>query len=359
MTVDGPMTLHDSDNCKSPNYNAIAPRAGKGIFADGWLSSARRAIAPFAVNTPLLWDPWLTSRVGRATYLKLENLQTTGSFKVRGAANRLMSLTERERSHGVVACSSGNHGRAVAHVADVLGVAATICVPEWTDSVKLSAMTAAGANVLLAGSSYDDAAERAERIRSDEGLTLIHPFDDPLIVAGQGTLGAEIVDALPDVAEIVVPLSGGGLAGGVAHAAKELQPAVAITATSAERAAVMLASLQAGKPIDVAEEPTIASALAGGIGLDNEYTFALVRDGIDQHCTVTEEAILDAMAYAMGRLHMVVEGGGAVALASVLSGSWTAASDSGPIVILLSGGNIGPEGIAQVTDHRSRCGSSY
>ena len=322
-------------------------------------AAARAAVAPFVINTPLLLDPWLTSRVGHDTYLKLENLQTTGSFKVRGAANHIVQLTQQERTLGVVACSSGNHGRAVAHVAAVLGVAATICVPEWTDPLKLSAMTAAGADVILAGSSYDAAAERAERIRRDEGLTLIHPFDDPLIVAGQGTLGAEIVDALPNVAEIVVPLSGGGLAGGVACAAKELHPAVTITAASAERAAVMLASLQAGKPIDVPEEPTIASALTGGIGLDNEYTFALVRDGVDRHCTVTEDAILDAMAYSLARLHLVVEGGGAVALASVLSGAWTAASDGGPMVILLSGGNIGPEGIARVTDHMSRRGSGY
>ena len=317
-------------------------------------TAARRAVAPFVIDTPLLLDAWLTSRVGRDTYLKLENLQTTGSFKVRGAANRIVNLTERERGRGVVACSSGNHGRAVAHVAGVLGVPATICVPEWTDPVKLSAMTEAGADVILAGSSYDDAAERAERIRSDEGLTLIHPFDDPLIVAGQGTLGTEIVHALPNVAEIVVPLSGGGLAGGLAVAAKELRPAVTITAASAERAGVMLASLQAGKPIDVPERPTIASALVGGIGLDNVYTFALIRDVIDQHCSVTEAAIVDAMAYALGRLHMVVEGGGAVALASVLSGSWSATSDGGPMVILLSGGNIGPEGIAKVTDHMSR-----
>lgn len=322
-------------------------------------AAASRAVEPFAINTPLLWDPWLTSRVGRDTFLKLENLQTTGSFKVRGAANRIVNLTERERSRGVVACSSGNHGRAVAHVAGALGVPATICVPEWIDPVKLSAMTEAGADVILAGSSYDDAAERAERIRSDEGLTLIHPFDDPLIVAGQGTLGTEIVDALPDVAEIVVPLSGGGLAGGVASAAKDLQPGVRITAASAERAAVMLASIEAGKPVHVPEVPTIASALAGGIGLDNAYTFALVRDGIDRHCTVTEEAIVDAMAYALGRLHIVVEGGGAVALASVLSGSWVAASAGGPIVILVSGGNLGPEGIAQVTDQMSGRGPGY
>lgn len=322
-------------------------------------AAARRTVEPFVLDTPLLFDPWLTSRVGRDTYLKLENLQTTGSFKVRGAANRIVNLTERERSRGVVTCSSGNHGRAVAHVAGVLGVAATVCVPEWTDQVKLSAMTAAGAHVILAGGSYDAAAERAERIRDHEGLTLIHPFDDPLIVAGQGTLGTEIVDALPDVAEIVVPLSGGGLAGGLAFAAKDRNPAVSITAASAERAAVMLASLQAGKPIDVPEEPTIASALAGGIGLDNQYTFALVRDGVDRHCTVSEEAIVDAMAYSLERLHTVVEGGGAVALASVLSGSWTAASDGGPVVILLSGGNVGPEGITQVTDHISERQSSY
>ena len=319
--------------------------------------AARRSVEPFVINTPLLWDPQLTSRLGRDTYLKLENLQTTGSFKVRGAANRIVNLTKRERRLGVVACSSGNHGKAVAHVARALGVKATICVPEWAEPVKRSAMTADGATVVLAGSSYDEAAERAERIGRDEGLTFIHPFDDPLIVAGQGTLGTEIVEALPHVADIMVPLSGGGLAGGVAYAAKSLRPAVTITAVSAERAAVMLASLAVGKPVDVPEKPTLASALAGGIGLDNKFTFAMVRDGVDQHFTVTEEAILDAMAYSLGRLHMVVEGGGAVALAAALtmasSGARTTLPDPGPLVIVLSGGNLGPEGIARVTDHLS------
>ena len=322
-------------------------------------AAARQAVEPFVINTPLLRDPWLTSRLGRDTYLKLENLQTTGSFKVRGAANRIVNLTERERDRGVVACSSGNHGRAVAHIAKTLGVVATICVPEWTDPVKVSAMTADGADVLLAGGSYDEAAERAEHLRATEGLTLIHPFDDPLIVAGQGTVGSEIVAALPHVTEIVVPLSGGGLAGGVATAAKDLRPAITITGASAERAAVMLASLEAGKPIDVPEEPTLASALSGGIGLDNQYTFSLVRDSVDQHRTVTEEAIVDAMAYALGRLHMVVEGGGAVALAAVLSGEWTATPDRGPLVVVVSGGNLGPAGIARVTDHLSAPESIY
>lgn len=325
--------------------------------------TARRSVAPFVIDTPLLWDPRLTTQLGRDTYLKLENLQTTGSFKVRGAANRMVNLTESERRLGVVACSSGNHGKAVSHVARASGIKATICVPEWADPVKRSAMTANGATVVLAGSSYDEAAERAGRIGRDEGLTFIHPFDDPLIAAGQGTLGAEIVEALPHVAEIMVPLSGGGLAGGVAYAAKNLLPSVTITAVSAERAAVMLASLEAGKPIDVPEEPTLASALAGGIGLDNKFTFSMVRDGVDKHRTVTEEAILDAMAYSLERLHMVVEGGGAVALAAAFatapSSARTTRPELGPLVVVLSGGNLGPEGIARVTDHISRHGSRY
>jgi len=322
-------------------------------------TATRRAIEPFVIHTPLLWHPELTSRLGRDTYLKLENLQTTGSFKVRGAANRISNLTAKERDRGVVACSSGNHGRAVAHVARMLGVDATICVPEWTDPVKLSAMASDGAEVLLAGDSYDHAAERAEVIRVEEGRTLIHHFDDPLIIAGQGTVGSEIVEALPDVAEIVVPLSGGGLAGGVAAAVRNIQPDVTITAASAERAGVMLASLEAGKPLDVPEEPTLAGALSGGIGLDNEYTFVLVRDEIDQHVVVTEEDIIDAMGYALGHLHMIVEGGGAVALAAVLSTEWSRTSRDGPLVIVVSGGNLGATGIAQVTAHLSTSRPTY
>jgi threonine dehydratase len=209
-------------------------------------------------------------------------------------------------------------------------------------------MERAGARVLADGKTYDEADAQAGELQRQEGMTLVHPFDDPLVIAGQGTLALEIQEDLPDVAEILVPLSGGGLAAGVAYALKSVSPHATVTAVSAQRASVMLESLAAGKPIEMAEEGTIASALSGGIGLDNTYTFAMVRDWIDRHLSVPEEAILEAMAYALSHLHLVVEGGGAVALAAILAGLWVPLSDSGPTVIVLSGGNLDPKRLHEV-----------
>ncbi len=313
------------------------------------LEVARAAVDPFITRTPLLFAADLTERLGRDIHLKLENLQVTGSFKIRGAANRIVALSEEERARGVVTCSSGNHGRAVAHVAGVLGIPATICVPDWVDPVKLQAMEAAGADVLLAGPTYDEAEDRAGELERDAGLTFVHPFDDPWVIAGQGTLGIEILEQAPEVSEVLVPLSGGGLAGGVAYAIKASRPDALVTGVSAERAAVMLASLDAGRPIEMEEEETLASALSGGIGLQNRYTFGLVRDRVDRHLSVPERAIREAMAYALEQLHMVVEGGGAVGLAAALCGLWSPASEGGAAVIVVSGGNVDLERLLDVT----------
>ena len=316
--------------------------------------AARRAVSAFAIRTPLLFEPELSAVTKAPIYLKLENLQVTGSFKIRGAANRITALTEEERRRGVVACSSGNHGKAVAHVAGACGIPAVICAPEWVDPGKRSAMEGAGARVLAGGRTYDEADAQASEIERQEGMTLVHPFDDPFVIAGQGTLALEVQEELPDVAEILVPLSGGGLAGGVAYALKSVSPHSTVTAVSAQRASVMLESLAAGRPVEVAEEETVASALSGGIGLDNKYTFAMVRDWVDRQLSVPEEAILDAMVYALAQLHVVVEGGGAVALAAVLSGLWAPLSTAGPTVIVLSGGNLDPKRLREVAARPDR-----
>ena len=307
------------------------------------LESAQKALEGFVTRTPLLWGADITARAGTDVYLKLESLQLTGSFKIRGAANRMMALSEDERTRGVVTCSSGNHGRAVAHVAAAMAIPATICVPDWVDPVKHSAMEATGARVLLAGKTYDEADARAWELQREEGLTFVHPFDDPLVIAGQGTVGLEILEAVPDVAEVLVPLSGGGLAGGIAYAVKKAQSGRIITAVSAERATVMLGSLDAGRPIEMEEEETLASALSGGIGLQNRHSFEVVQEYVDRHLTVSEEAIGEAMSYAARELHLVVEGGGAVALAAVLTGAWTPAQPGAPVAVVISGGNISPD----------------
>jgi len=314
------------------------------------LSAAQKAVSGFVTRTPLLWASNLTERVRSNVHLKLESLQVTGSFKIRGATNRMMALSDEERARGVITCSSGNHGRAVAHVAGVMAVPATICVPNWVDPVKHRAMEAAGAEVVLAGKTYDEADARAWQLEGERQLTFVHPFDDPWVIAGQGTVGLEILDELPDVSEVLVALSGGGLAGGIAYAIKQVRPEVVITAVSAERATVMLESLQAGHPIEMDEEPTLANALSGGIGLENRYSFAMIRDYVDRHLTVPEEAIAQAMGYAARELHLVVEGGGAVALAAVLTETWIPHHPGAPVAVVVSGGNVSAERVREVLE---------
>ncbi len=267
-------------------------------------------------------------------WLKLESLQRTGSFKLRGAANRLLKLTAAERARGVVAVSSGNHGRAVAEVARILGIRATICVPDWTDPSKLRGIRAAGAKLLRAGASYDEADERAAGIVAAEGLTPVHPFDDPDVIEGQGTIGLELAEQLPGLDEVIVPLSGGGLVAGVGLALKPR--GVRVVAVSARRASVMLQSLEAGRPLRMPEEETIASALSGGIGDDNRFTLRVVREVVDEHIVVGEGDIRAALRRAFHDHRLVVEGGGAVGLAALGSGY----RPRGRAAVIVSGGNI-------------------
>ncbi len=188
------------------------------------LSAAALAVADVVRRTPLVRCAALDDAVQAPVYLKLESLQVTGSFKVRGAAARMSRLTPAQRSAGVITCSSGNHGRAVSFVADRMGVPATICVPRWVDPVKLEAMRQAGATVEMAGDTYDEAEARAFSLADSRGLTFVHPFDDPTVAAGQGTIALEVLEELPDVARVVVPLSGGGLAGGIGYGITRVHP---------------------------------------------------------------------------------------------------------------------------------------
>ena len=310
------------------------------------------AVEKIARRTPLLRAPELSDQLGRPVWLKAECLQVTGSFKVRGAAARLSALNDQERMRGVVSCSSGNHGRAVAYVAKKLGIPASVCVPEWIDPVKLEGIKANGADAVLVGSTFDEAETHALELSERTGRTYISAYDDPWVIAGQGTIALEILGQLGESpAAILTPLSGGGLLGGIASVfAESIEDQTCRTvAVSAENAAVMLASVRAGHPIELAEEETLANALAGGIGLNNQYSFKLIQDLVHEHVTVTEKQISDAMRYCAMELSLVVEGGGAVAIAAVQSGTWkpTGVRD-GPLVILLSGGNVAKETLASV-----------
>lgn len=271
-----------------------------------------------------------------AVNLKLESLQRTGSFKVRGAANRILKLTGRERRGGVVTASSGNHGRAVAEVAQRLGIAATVCVPDWADPSKLAAMRAAHATVVLCGGSYDAAEDRAAALAVSDGMTLVHPFDHPDTIEGQGTIALELAEQLPGLDEVIVPLSGGGLVAGIGLVAKAL--GIRVVAVSARRASVMLRSIRAGRPVRVPDEETVASALSGGIGLDNRFTFDTVRDVVDEHVIVEEDEVRSAVARCFHSHRLVVEGGGAVGIAAL----WSGYKPHGRAAVVVSGGNIDP-----------------
>jgi len=299
---------------------------------------ARQRIAPIARRTPLIHSSWLTDHAGTSVHLKLENLQETGSFKVRGATNKLLSLTADEKARGVITVSSGNHGRAVSYVAGKLGIDAVVCLSEHVPGNKVEAIRRLGAETVVHGESYDEADAHARQLQEERGLTWVHPFDDPSVIAGQGTIGLELLEDLPEIETAIVPLSGGGLISGIALALKSANPAIRIVGVSMDRAPVMVHSLRAGRPVEVEEEETLADALAGGIGLDNRYTFRMVQEYVDETVLVSEEEIAVAMSVTLEKHHLVVEGGGAVGIAALLNQRVRELGRH--IVAVLSGGNV-------------------
>ncbi len=311
---------------------------------------ARQRIADIALRTPLVDAPELTERVGTSVYLKLENVQRTGAFKIRGAANTLQSLPREDRERGVITVSSGNHGRAVAYVARELGVRAVVCMSTRVPTNKVDGIQRLGAEVVLYGKSYDEAERRALRLQQEQGLTMIPPFDDPQIIAGQGTIGLELLEDMPELDTVVVPLSGGGLLSGIAVALKSADASIHTVGVSMKRAPVMYHSLRAGRPIEMKEEPTLADALAGGIGLHNDHTFRMIQAYVDETLLVTEEEIAEAMTFALEHHHLVVEGGGAVALAALLYGKVTEIGRN--VVVVISGGNVEIPRLLEIAQRR-------
>jgi threonine dehydratase len=312
------------------------------------VEQARERIAGLVDPSPVIRSPQLSQRLGVPVWLKLECLQPPGSFKVRGAASKLLALDEDQRRHGVVACSGGNHGASVAYVAQLLGIPATICVPETVDPVKLRAIQGSGAEAVVSGATYDDAVEVSRRLERERGLSFVHPFDDPEVIAGQGTLGLELAEQVPGLTTAVAAVSGGGLIGGLAVALKGRLPGVRVIGASARNAAAMVASLAAGHPVDVPSLDTLAEVLGGGIGLDNRWSMAVVRDFVDEHVLITEEEIAAAMVFVLATHRLVAEGGGAVGVAAALAGRLPQAD--GPLAIVISGGNTDPAAILALAD---------
>ena len=280
------------------------------------LAAAQR-IRGQADATPLLPSA-LTERLGHPLWLKLETCQPMGAFKLRGALNALAQLPDSTR--GVTCCSTGNHGRAVAYAARARGLRAVICMSELVPATKVEGIRALGAEVRLIGRSQDDAQLEATRLVREEGFTDIPPFDYPQVIAGQGTIGLEILQALPDLDTLIIPLSGGGLAAGVALAARTLSPGLRIVGVSMERGAAMQASLEAGRPVPVEEVESLADSLGGGIGLENRHSFALCRALLDEVVLLSEAEIYRAMQALYFEDQLVAEGGAAVGVGALLAG---------------------------------------
>lgn len=310
------------------------------------LRAARVLLEGVSRTTPVEGLRGLSQQVGAPVLLKCENLQRTGSFKIRGAYVRIARLTDAERARGVVAASAGNHAQGVALAASLLGCASTVFMPEAAPLPKVAATAAYGASIRHAGHTVDQALVAARAFADQTGAVLIHPFDHADVIAGQGTVGLELLEQRPDVRTVVVCTGGGGLVAGIAAAVKALRPDVRVVAAQASGAASFPASLRAGHPVPLATMTTMADGIA--VGCPGEVTFAHVRALVDDVVTVDEEALSRALLLCLERAKMVVEPAGAAALAAVMEDP---KGFQGPVVAVLSGGNIDPLLLSKVVRH--------
>lgn len=295
---------------------------------------ARYVLKDVARMTDLLYAPKI--KPGTNIYLKTENLQNTGSFKLRGAYYKISQLTDEEKSHGVIACSAGNHAQGVALAAQQAGIPAVICLPEGAPISKVEATKSYGANVCLVPGVYDDAFEEAIRQQHEYGYTFIHPFNDELVIAGQGTIGLEILDQIEDADAVVVPVGGGGLISGVAFAIKQLRPDIRVYGVQAEGAASMAASLDEDEIVCLDEVVTVADGIK--VKEPGDHTFSLVREYVDDIVTVNDDEIATAILTLIEQHKLITEGAGAVSVAAVMFDKIP--SEFKNVVCLLSGGNI-------------------
>ncbi|WP_283135469.1 threonine ammonia-lyase [Rhizohabitans arisaemae] len=316
--------------------------------------NARKLLSSVILPTPVLHSRVLSESVGGPVHLKCENIQRAGSFKIRGAYVRIAGLTERERERGVVAASAGNHAQGVALAAGLLGTKATVFMPQGAPLPKVAATRSYGADVISTGETVDDALAAAQDWAEQTGAVFIHPFDHPDIVAGQGTIGLEIVEQLPEVGTIVVAIGGGGLAAGVALAAKTLRPGVRIVGVQAERAAAYPASLASGHPVLVEPSSTMADGIA--VGKPGSLPFELINYLVDSVITVSEESLSRALLLCLERSKLLVEPAGVAGVAALLDHPH---AFEPPVVAVLSGGNIDPLLLAKVLRHGLAAAGRY
>ena len=312
------------------------------VLAD--VFTARRSIAGIAVHTPLVPSPYLSGLAGHDVLLKLEIAQPIGAFKLRGAVNAVAALPAA--CAGVTCCSTGNHGRGIAYAARERGLRAVVCMSQLVPQAKIDGIRALGAEVRIGGNSQDEAQAESSRLAREEGLAEVPPFDDPAVIAGQGTIGLELLEDRPDLDTILVPLSGGGLAGGIALAAKAIKPDIRVIGISMDRGAAMHASIRAGHPVEVEEVASLADSLGGGVGLGNRLSFALCRDLLDDVVLVTEEDIYRAMQALYFEDRLVAEGASVVGIAALQACKLPKLK--GPVATIISGRNVDMKVFTQV-----------
>ncbi|MFT4647953.1 MAG: threonine dehydratase [Glaciecola sp.] len=299
------------------------------------IRAARERLAPYIRTTPTVYSYTFSETLGTDVFLKLENLQRTGSFKVRGALNRILTLSEEARAKGLIAASAGNHAQGVALAASLAGCSSKIVMPIGTALMKVERTLGYGAEVVLYGANYDEAAIHARELAELEGRTTVHPFDDWEVIYGQGTVGLEIAEQIPDVGSVILPIGGGGLIAGVALALKALRPDVAIIGVQAEGASPMVQSIQEGEKRVVESPKTLAEGIR--VGRVGDLTYEVVRDLVDRTVTVTEEEIASGVVELMEKNKVVAEAAAVTPIAAMLAGK---VRTRDTVCAVISGGNI-------------------
>ncbi len=336
------------------HLKSVKGRIGISI-RDIW--EAKKRISSLVYKTPLIQSAVLSEKMGRRVFLKLENVHEIGAFKVRGAANKILSLSSEERGRGIATYSTGNHGMAVAYVAKKLGVKAVVCLSNRVPKAKIDSLKRLGAKIDIYGDSQDAAGERCYELERMEGLTVIQPFDDPYVIAGQGTIGLELLEELPNLTDVIVPLSGGGLLSGIGLAVKSNDKGIRVSGVCMEKSAVMHESLKAGQPVLLEESETLADSLLGGIGLDNSYTFRMVQEYMDNAYLIPEEEIAYSMAFIIDKHRMIMEGAAATGIAAILGGKIP--RQEGDVAVIISGHNVDLSVIHRVIQDYAICNDGW
>jgi threonine dehydratase len=309
---------------------------------------ARQILEGVIIPTPILPDNKLTNETGANIFLKAECLQRSGSFKIRGAYNTISRLSDEEKKRGVIAASAGNHAQGVALAATLNGIKSTIVLPEFAPLTKVTATKNLGADTILHGQSFDEAVAYSRELQKKHNYTYVHAFENENVIAGQGTIGCEIVEKLPETTIILVPIGGGGIISGIALAAKTLLPNVKIIGVEAKNLAVINPSLEAGKPVELPHRATIADGIA--IKRPGEIAFGMIQKYVDEVVEVTEEEIAQGIFHCMQSNHLVVEGAGAAGVAALLAGKIKLTAED-TVCTVLCGGNIDANLLARILEH--------